>query len=595
MLKAAESFAHNHPETFSMEVWGGATFDVCLRFLQENPWRRLEKFRYRIPNILLQMLIRGSNAVGYTAYPNNLIERFVIEAWEHGIDIFRIFDSLNWLKAMEATIDYVRNKTKGIAEVSMCYTGDILDTSQTKYNLAYYLQMAKDIENAGAHILAIKDMAGLLKPYAATELVTALKETIDLPIHLHTHDTSALQHATYMKAIEAGVDVVDVAIGGLSGLTSQPNFNSVLEMMRFQERENKMDIDKLNQFSNYWEAVREMYYPFESGLKAGTAEVFNHEIPGGQYSNLRPQMNALGLEDHFDEVKQTYGEVNHLFGDIVKVTPSSKVVGDMALYLVTNKMKASEVLEKGDSISWPASVQSFFRGDLGQPMGGFPEDLQKVILKDKKPYTDLPNKHLEPVDFDKEFEAFRKKYKDYLSRDPNISDFISYKLYPKVYEEYMEKLNLYGNISKIPTPNFFYGMKENEEIAVKIGPGKTIIIQLLSIGPPNDEGYRTVFFRVNGQSRNIDILDKSIGVEVEEHQKADTDDPGQIGSPLQGLLSKMLVKQGEKVSKNQPLFVIEAMKMETTITAVHDAEINQVVLNAGTLVNADDLVLTLKS
>ncbi len=594
MLKVAESFARNHPETFSMEVWGGATFDVCLRFLQENPWRRLEKLRNRVPNILLQMLIRGSNAVGYTAYPNNLIESFVIESWEKGIDIFRIFDSLNWLKAMEATISYVRNRTKGLAEVSMCYTGDILDPDRSKYNIDYYLRLAKDIENAGAHILAIKDMAGLLKPYAAGELVTALKETINIPIHLHTHDTSALQHATYLKAIEAGVDVVDVALGGLSGLTSQPNFNSIVEMMQFHERENKMDIQKLNQFSNYWEAVRECYYPFESGLKAGTAEVFNHEIPGGQYSNLKPQMNALGLGDQFEEVKQSYGEVNQLFGDIVKVTPSSKVVGDMALYLVTNKMKASEVLEKGDSISWPESVQAFFRGDLGQPQGGFPKELQKIILKDKVPYTDLPNEHLEPIAFEKEFNAFKKKFVNYLSREPEITDFLSYRLYPKVYEDYMEKLKIYGNISKLPSLNFFYGMKVNEEIFVEIAPGKTIIVQLLSIGLPNDAGYRTVFFRVNGQSRNIDILDQSMGVEVEENEKVDPGNPNHIGSPLQGLLSQILVEKGEEVKKNQPLFIIEAMKMETTITAIQNAEIADIILGAGTLVNSDDLVLRLK-
>jgi pyruvate carboxylase len=593
MLEVAESFAKNHPETFSMEVWGGATFDVCLRFLHENPWKRLMKLRSRIPNILLQMLIRGSNAVGYTAYPNNLIERFIIESWENGIDIFRIFDSLNWLKAMEASIGYVRNKTNGIAEVSMCYTGDILDANRSKYNLDYYLQLAKDIENAGAHILAIKDMAGLLKPYAAAELITALKETVDIPIHLHTHDTSALQHATYLKAIEAGVDVVDVAIGGLSGLTSQPNFNSVVEMMKFHERENPVNIDSLNRFSNYWEVVREYYYPFESGLKAGTAEVFKHEIPGGQYSNLKPQMNALGLTDQFNDVKKAYADVNQLFGDIVKVTPSSKVVGDMALYLITNKMKASEVLEKGDSISWPESVQAFFRGDLGQPMGGFREDLQKIILKDKQPYTDQPNAHLEPVDFKQEFGDFTNKFKGILSREFDITDFLSYKLYPKVYEDYMVKLKNYGNISKIPTLNFLYGMKENEEIFVDIADGKTIIIKLLSIGPPDEEGYRTVFFRVNGQTRNINILDQSLGIEVVENVKVDPDNRNQVGSPLQGLLSKMLVEPGQQVKKNEPLFVIEAMKMETTITSTHEAEVKQISLVPGMLVNTDDLILTL--
>lgn len=594
MLKVVESFARNNPGIFSMEVWGGATFDVCLRFLQENPWRRLERLRNRIPNILLQMLIRGSNAVGYTAYPNNLIERFIIEASEFGIDIFRIFDSLNWLKAMEASIGYVRDKTNGLAEVSMCYTGDIIDPKKTKYNLDYYLNLAKDIENAGAHILAIKDMAGLLKPYAAKELITALKETIDIPIHLHTHDTSALQLATYMQAVEAGVDVIDVALGGLSGLTSQPNFNSMVELMQFHERENPMDIDSLNKFSNYWEVVREYYYPFESGLKAGTAEVFKHEIPGGQYSNLIPQMTALGLADRFDEVKKTYTEVNHLFGDIVKVTPSSKVVGDMALYLVTNNLKASEVLEKGETISWPESVQAFFRGDLGQPQGGFPEALQKIILKDKKPYTDLPNAHLEPVDFEKEFTIFKERFKNNIARELEITDFLSYKLYPKVYEDYSEKGRLYENISKIPSLNFFYGLKENEEVFVEIAKGKTIIVKLLSVGPANDDGLRTVFFRVNGQTRNIEVKDKALGVEVVENVKTDPSNPNQIGSPLQGLLSKVFVNQGQKVRKNDPLFVIEAMKMETTITAISDAEIENIVLTAGTLVNTDDLILSLK-
>lgn len=594
LLAVAESFARNHPETFSMEVWGGATFDVCLRFLQENPWRRLERLRSRIPNILLQMLIRGSNAVGYTAYPNNLIEKFIIEAWGKGVDIFRIFDSLNWLKAMEASIGYVRNKTKGLAEVSMCYTGDILDVKRTKYNLDYYLQLAKDIENAGAHILAIKDMAGLLKPYAASELITALKETVNIPIHLHTHDTSSLQLATYMKAVEAGVDVVDVALGGLSGLTAQPNFNSMLELLRFHERENKMDIDKLNTFSNYWEVVREYYYPFESGLKAGTAEVFKHEIPGGQYSNLIPQMSALGLADRFTEVKNTYAEVNKLFGDIVKVTPSSKVVGDMALYLVTNNLKADDVLKIGDSISWPESVLAFFRGDLGQPLGGFPKQLQKIILKDKKPYTDLPNAHLTPVDFDKEFVEFEERFKDNIARKLEITDFLSYKLYPKVYETYSEKGSIYENISKIPTLNFFYGLKENEEIMVEIAKGKTIIVKLLSVGPPNKEGFRTLFFTVNGQSRNIEVKDKSLNIVVIENIKADASDPKQLGSPLQGLLSKVFVEIGQKIKKNEALFVIEAMKMETVITAVEDTEIMSIALSSGTLVNADDLVLSLK-
>lgn len=588
MLKVAESYAKNHPQVFSLEVWGGATFDVCLRFLHEDPWDRLAQLRKAIPNILLQMLIRGSNGVGYKAYPDNLIEKFVEKSWETGIDVFRIFDSLNWMANMAPCIDYVRKNTGGIAEGAICYTGDILDGSKTKYTLDYYLQLAKDMENAGAHILAIKDMAGLLKPYAAELLIPALKETVNIPIHLHTHDTSSLQPATYLKAIEKGIDIVDVALGGLSGLTSQPNFNSIVEMMRFQERENKIKVKKLNKFSNYFENVREYYYPFESGLKASTAEVFKHEIPGGQYSNLKPQAIALGLADKFDEIKQTYAKVNELFGDVVKVTPSSKVVGDMALYLVSNGLTVKDVMTKGDTISFPESVQAYFKGDLGQPPGGFPEELQKIILKDVEPYTDRPNKHLEPVDFHKEFGEFVKKFDSSLE----FTDFLSYKFYPKVFEDYYQKKQEYGDVSKVPTRNFFFGMEPREETIVHIGEGKDIIIRLLSVSDPDEYGMRMVFFRMNGQTRNIEVKDKSLNIQKTENPKADKNDASQMGAPLQGMLSKIFVKEGDEVTKNQPLFVIEAMKMETTITAPSDAKVERIHLKEQTLVNADDLVLT---
>lgn len=595
MLKVAEGFARNHPNTFSMEVWGGATFDVCMRFLHENPWRRLRELREAIPNVLFQMLLRGSNGVGYTAYPDNLIEAFVIKAWENGMDIFRIFDSLNWVEAMAPSIEYVRTKTDGIAEAAISYTGDILDGKKTKYTLEYYLQLAKDLENAGAHMIAIKDMAGLLKPYAATELVTGLKDAVDLPIHLHTHDTSSLQPATYLKAIEAGVDVVDVALGGLSGLTSQPNFNSVVEMMKFHEREHDFDTGKLNQYSNYWEDVREYYYPFESGLKAGTAEVFHHEIPGGQYSNLRPQANALGLGDRFGEIKNMYAEVNQLFGDLVKVTPSSKVVGDMALYMVTNNLTPEEVLERGEEISFPESVVNFFKGDLGQPFQGFPKKLQKIILRDKKAIKGRPNKHLEPVNFDEEFPAFQKKFQRGFARTVEFEDFLSYKLYPKVFEQVFKMFKEYDNVAVIPTKNFFYGMKPGEETIIEIAPGKTIIVQLLSIGHPNEEGMRTIFFKVNGQTRNVEVEDKSLKIEKVENLKIEPENPTHIGAPLQGLLSKVFVKKGQEVKKNEPIFVIEAMKMETTITASEAGNIKSIILKEGTMVNADDLVAVISN
>jgi len=593
MLKIAESYAKNHPNIFSMEVWGGATFDVCMRFLQENPWERLRLLRKSMPNVLLQMLIRGSNGVGYKAYSDNLIGKFVEQSWENGVDVFRIFDSLNWMKSIAPCIEHVRTRTNGLAEGSICYTGDILDPTNTKYNLKYYIDLAKEIENSGAHILGVKDMAGLLKPYAAYELISALKAEINIPIHLHTHDTSSIQSATYLKAIEAGVDVVDVALGGLSGLTSQPNFNSVAEMLKFNDRESDINIDSLNQYSNYWESVREYYYPFESGLKAGSGEVFKHEIPGGQYSNLKPQAEALGLEDRFHEITRMYGDVNTLFGNIIKVTPSSKVVGDMAQYLVSNNLTIQDVLERGDTISFPQSVVSFFKGDLGQPVGGFPSALQKLILKDQKPYTDRPNAHIDPLDIDIEFKEFKKIFEKDLGRPIDITDFLSYKLYPKVFTDAYNKHLKYDNLLNLPTKNFFYGMERGEEIIVALDKGKMLLVTLDSIGEPNEEGMVTVYFKVNGQARNVQIKDTAIKINKVEHQKADKENSKHIGAPLQGLLSTILVKKGEKIVKNQPLFIIEAMKMETTITAIEDTTIKQLVLKPGVMVNSEDLVIQL--
>ncbi|HET8885179.1 MAG TPA: pyruvate carboxylase [Salinimicrobium sp.] len=594
MMKVAEGFAKNHPEVFSMEIWGGATFDVCLRFLKEDPWERLRLLRKAIPNILFQMLLRGSNGVGYKAYPDNLIERFVIESSENGIDIFRIFDSLNWMESIAPCIEHVRKHTDGLAEGAMCYTGDILNPKETKYNLEYYVQLAKDIENAGAHILAVKDMAGLLKPYAAFELVSALKSNLGIPVHLHTHDTSSVQAATYLKAIEAGVDVVDVALGGLSGLTSQPNFNSMTHMMKYHDRENRLNNQKLDEYSNFWEATREYYFPFESGLKAGTGEVYRHEIPGGQYSNLKPQAESLGLKDQFHEITQMYSRVNNLFGDIIKVTPSSKVVGDMAQFLVSNDLTIEDVLKRGENLSFPESVKSFFRGDLGQPVGGFPEEIQKIILKGEKPYNDRPNAHLEPIDIDAEFEEFKETFKIGIGKEWEITDFLSYKLYPKVFTDFYNFQLKYSNVSTIPTKNFFYGMEIGEEIIVELDKGKTLIIQLLSIGKPNAEGKVKIFFKVNGQTRNVEVPDRSVKVIQEVHEKADKKNDKHIGAPLQGRLSSILIKEGAKVKKNEPLFVIEAMKMETTITANISAEVEKIMLKEGTMMNSEDLVIVLK-
>lgn len=588
MLRVAESFARNHAgDVFSMEVWGGATFDVAYRFLKEDPWVRLRKLREAIPNILFQMLLRGSNAVGYTAYPDNLVVRFVEEAAEAGIDLFRIFDSLNWVEAMKVSIRTVRERTSAIAEACLCYTGDILDPSRTKFDLHYYLEMAKRLEGEGAHMIAIKDMAGLLKPLAAELLISHLKETVSLPIHLHTHDTSSIQSSTYLKAIEAGVDVVDVALGALSGLTSQPNFNSVVAMMHGHPRENQVDLKSLNAFSNYWENVRQYYYPFETELKAGTADIYDHEIPGGQYSNLRPQARALGLEDQFEKIKENYQIANELFGDIIKVTPSSKVVGDMAMFMTANSLTKQDVLERGHTLSFPDSVKAMMRGDLGQIDGGFPKQIQEIILKGEKPYTDKPNAHLDPIDFDRETALFEEKF----GLKPGSHDLLSFKLYPKVYREYREHLDHYGDVSKLPTPAFFFGLKPNEEIIVSLSPGKDITVRFLNVSEPDERGNRMVIFLLNGQTRIISVRDKKIKTEVTPNRKISG--KHDIGAPLQGNLSRILVREGDEVTLNAPLFIIEAMKMESTVTAPFAGKVSKIHLKEKTLVEQDDLVLEL--
>ncbi len=588
MLNVTENFAKEHPQVFSMEVWGGATFDVSMRFLHESPWKRLQLLREAVPNILLQMLIRGSNAVGYKAYPDNLVEKFIEKAWENGNDIFRIFDSLNWVEAMKVSIKAVRERTGGIAEVAIDYTGDILDPNNTKYNLQYYLDLARTVEDEGAHILAIKDMAGLLKPYAATKLITELKKAVDIPLHLHTHDTSSMQGTTYIKAIEAGVDVVDVAIASMSGLTSQPNFNSLVAALEHQPNAPKFNLKSLNEYSNYWEDVREIYYPFESGLKAGTAEVYDHEIPGGQYSNLRPQAIALGLETQFETIKKNYAIVNKMFGNIIKVTPSSKVVGDMALFMTANSLTEEDIMERGESLSFPDSVVSFFRGELGQPHGGFPATLQKIILKDVKPFTDRPNAHLEPIDFEVEMEEFKKEFDEEVTE----LDFMSYKLYPKVFKDFYESRKTYGNISFIPSIPFFYGLKPGEDIMVSIGKGKVLMIKFLYKSAPDDDGMCKVSFELNGQNRTLSIKDETAVVETAVHQKAV--EPNQIGAPLQGRLSKVLVNVGDKVKANDVLFVIEAMKMETNVAAIADGVVKYIPLAEGELVAQDDLIVEME-
>ncbi len=589
MLAVAEGFAKANPQVFSLEMWGGATFDVSLRFLRECPWQRLQQLREAVPNILFQMLFRGSNAVGYKAYPDNVIEKFIEKSWENGIDVFRIFDSLNWIEGMKRSIQIVRERTGGIAEATICYTGDVLNSDPAnRYNLQYYLDMARRLEDEGAHMLALKDMAGLLKPYAAEKLIPALRAAVDIPIHLHTHDTSSMQSATLLKAIEADVDIVDVCLSSMSGLTSQVNMNSLVAVMQGHKREQPFDQASLNEYANYWEAVREYYYPFESGLKAGSAEVYEHEIPGGQYSNLRPQAIALGLEHRFEQIKKNYTAVNRLFGDIVKVTPSSKVVGDMAMFMTANGLTAEEVIAQGDTLAFPDSVIDLFSGKLGQIEGGFPAELSAMVLRGKKPLQGPPGEALDPVDFEADFAAFKAGFDDSLTE----LDFLSYEMYPDVFRGYYEHQKEFGDVHYLPTQAFFYGLKQGEEILVKLQRGKTIVIRYVYRSHTDENGFCRVTFDLNGQARSVQIRDETVVPKTAANRKAV--ERNEIGSPLMGRLASVLVAAGDVVSKDTPVFVIEAMKMETTITAPFESTIKAVHLKAGELVGQGDLIIELE-
>ncbi|OQP07861.1 pyruvate carboxylase [Geobacillus sp. 46C-IIa] len=588
LVRAAEPTARLLPNLFSLEMWGGATFDVAYRFLKEDPWDRLLKLRERIPNVLFQMLLRSANAVGYKNYPDNVIREFVNKSAQAGIDVFRIFDSLNWVKGMTVAIDAVRQSGK-IAEAAICYTGDILDPSRPKYNLDYYKTLAKELEQAGAHILAIKDMAGLLKPQAAHVLISALKETVGIPIHLHTHDTSGNGIYTYAKAIEAGVDIVDVAISSMAGLTSQPSANTLYYALEGTERAPEVDIYGLEQLARYWEDVRKFYQEFESGMNAPHTEVYMHEMPGGQYSNLQQQAKAVGLGDRWDEVKEMYRRVNDLFGDIVKVTPSSKVVGDMALYMVQNNLTEQDIFERGETLNFPDSVVELFEGYLGQPHGGFPKELQRIILKGREPITVRPGELLEPVDF----EQIKKELYDKLGREVTDFDAIAYALYPKVFLEYAETVEKYGDVSVLDTPTFLYGMRLGEEIEVEIERGKTLIVKLVSIGQPQADGTRVVYFELNGQPREVVIRDESIKAAVVERIKADRTNPNHIAATMPGTVVKVLVEKGEKVDKGDHLMVTEAMKMETTVQAPFAGVVKDIYVKSGDAIQAGDLLIEL--
>ena len=589
MLNITEAYSKNHADFFSLEMWGGATFDVSMRFLKECPWQRLRSMRKLAPNILFQMLLRASNGVGYTNYPDNVVKAFIKQAAESGMDIFRVFDSLNWVTNMKVAMDAVL-ETGAICEATVCYTSDLLKPKQNKYNLDYYVKMAKELESHGAHIIAIKDMAGLLKPYAAYELVGALKSELKIPVHLHTHDTSGGQIATLIKAAEAGVDIVDAAMGPLSGLTSQPNLNTLVEMMRYTERDTGMDFKALGSLSEYWEVVREYYAPFESIQKSSTAEVYHHEMPGGQFTNLFQQAHSMGLAPRWHEITNAYADVNQLFGDIVKVTPSSKVVGDLTLFLVTNDLKASDILESDRDISFPTSVIEFFEGRLGQPVGGFPADVQAKILRGSTASTERPGAHLPPVDLEETKEEIEKT----ISRSISDEELMSYLMYPQVFKDYANHLRDFGVVSVIPTDIYLYGIPLNEEVSVDIEEGKTLIIKLVAVSPANEEGNCTVFFELNGQPREVIVPNKKVAASVQTRPQAETGNINHVGAPMPGMIVSVKVAAGDKVKKNDPLVTMEAMKMETTIYAERDGELAEVLVKAGENVKTKDLLITYK-
>lgn len=584
----AEPTAKLLPEMFSFEMWGGATFDVAYRFLKEDPWERLLVLREKIPNVLFQMLLRGSNAVGYKNYPDNVIQEFVQKSAHAGIDVFRIFDSLNWVKGMEVAIDAVRQTGK-IAEAAICYTGDISDLAKTKYDLNYYKNLAKELENQGAHILCIKDMAGLLKPQAAYRLISELKETVNIPIHLHTHDTSGNGIFTYAKAIEAGVDIVDTALSSMAGLTSQPSANSLYYALETTERKPKVNIQALEQLSYYWEDVRKYYHDFESGMMSPHSEVYQHEMPGGQYSNLQQQAKGVGLGDKWDDVKEMYSRVNQMFGDIVKVTPSSKVVGDMALYMVQNQLTEEDVLSKGHVLDFPDSVVELFEGYLGQPYGGFPKELQKVILKNKEPITVRPGELLDKVDF----EGLREKLFKEIGRQVTSFDKLAYALYPKVFLDYVKTVEKFGDVSVLDTPTFLFGMRLGEEVEIEIETGKTLIVKLVSIGQPQPDGNRVVYFELNGQPREVIIKDESVKATVASKVKADPHIESHIGASMPGTVIKVVVEKGEKVEKGDHLMITEAMKMETTVQAPFSGTVKDIYVTNGEAIQTGDLLIEL--
>ncbi|MBI1903007.1 MAG: pyruvate carboxylase [Planctomycetia bacterium] len=589
MVNIAEAYARLLPGLFSIEMWGGATFDTALRFLKECPWQRLAELRQEIPNILFQMLLRASNAVGYTNYPDNVVKAFVREAAEAGIDLFRVFDALNWTANMRVAMDAVL-QTGALCEAAICYTGDILDPARTKYNLKYYVSLAKELQRMGAHILGIKDMAGLCKPPAAELLVKTLKQEVGIPVHFHTHDTAGIQTASILKAADVKLDIADAAMAPLSGGTSQVNLNTLVESLRFTPRDTGLAREALDAIAEYWRAARQFYAPFESEAMPATSDLYRHEMPGGQYTNLYQQAKALGLAENWLEVCRMYAEVNQLFGDIVKVTPTSKAVGDMALFMVANGLSPQDVLEGKRELAFPESVIDLMSGGMGQPHGGFPKAIRARILRGRKPFRGRPGATLPPADFEKA----KAEVQRIMQREPSKRDVVTFLLYPKVFQEFWRHQHTYLDTSTLPTSVFFQGLDVGEEITVEIEPGKTLIVSLLTVGDVTSEGRRTVFFELNGQPRDVTVVDRAQTPRIAQRAKADTTKPGHVGSPMPGMVVNVAVQPGDSVAKDQKLLSLEAMKMETTIFAPRDGKVTQALVKPGTQVETGDLVVVIE-
>ena len=588
MIRVAPAYASNLPSLFSVECWGGATFDVAYRFLQECPWQRLRDLRAQMPNLMTQMLLRASNGVGYTNYPDNVVRAFVKEA-SKGIDVFRVFDSLNWVENMRIAMDAVIDSGK-ICEGTICYTGDILNPDRSKYNLKYYVNMAKNLQEAGAHFLGLKDMAGLLKPAAARQLVKSLKEEVGLPIHFHTHDTSGIAGATILAAADAGVDVVDAAMDAFSGGTSQPCMGSIVEALHNSERDTGINIENLREISDYWGQVRAQYAAFESGLSSPASEVYLHEMPGGQFTNLKAQARSMGMEEKWHDIAETYADVNQMFGDIVKVTPSSKVVGDMALMMVAQNLSRDDVENPKTDVAFPESVVDMLRGNLGQPPGGFPKHIVKKALKGEKPNLDRPGKNLEPIDLEKTRQELSEKLDGMKIDDEDLNGYL---MYPKVFLDYMERHLTYGPVRTLPTKTFFYGMNSGDEISLEIDPGKTLEIRMQAIGETDENGEVKVFFELNGQPRVIRVPNRLVTSETTSRPKADPSNSNHIGAPMPGVISTVSVNEGQAVKKGDLLLTIEAMKMETGIHVERDAKIKAVHVKPATQIDAKDLIIEL--